>query len=56
MTKRNCSARPSARRRAAWIGGVMGLGLTGLGMVWAVPAARAQAALPPPDDGSIYTM
>jgi lipid A 3-O-deacylase len=56
MTERNCSARPSSRRRAAWIGGVMGFGLTGLGMVWAVPAARAQAALPPPDDGSIYTI
>jgi lipid A 3-O-deacylase len=28
----------------------------GLGLTWAVPAAHAQPAVPPPDDGSIYTI
>ena len=28
----------------------------GLGIAWSVPAAWAQAPLPPPDDGSIYTV
>jgi lipid A 3-O-deacylase len=27
-----------------------------IGLAWAAPGARAQTALPPPDDGSIYTV
>jgi hypothetical protein len=51
MTKRIGSVRAPVRVYAAWAGGVMGLGIA-----WAAPAARAQTALPPSDDGSIYTV
>jgi hypothetical protein len=45
---------------SAWMGGAMALGIAGLGLavvgIAGAPAARAQTALPPPDDGSIYTI
>lgn len=44
-------ARPLAHRHAAWVSLALGLGLG-----WWVPAARAQSALPPADNGSIYTI
>ena len=51
MTKRISSARLPVHRCLAWFGGVIGLAAA-----WGAPAARAQTALPPPDDGSIYTI
>ena len=51
MTQRIPSARSPVRRCFAVTGSLLGLGLA-----WAAPAARAQTALPPPDDGSIYTV
>jgi lipid A 3-O-deacylase len=47
MTKRSLCARAFVH---------VSVTLIGLGLAWAVPAARAQTALPPPDDGSIYTV
>jgi lipid A 3-O-deacylase len=51
MTKRSSPARLPVRCQLVLVGGVLGLGF-----VWGASAARAQTALPPSDDGSIYTV